>query len=129
MPLLSIDWHVPKIDLVIITNDRPASLARLLRSVQSAVYFSDEVPLHINIEQTADPWTHRQVSDFSWKHGPFVVRHRVLLGGLLPAIVESWYPSSNDSYGLLLEDDVEVSPMFYAWAKMAILKYRYVVFP
>jgi hypothetical protein len=25
----------------------------------------------------------------------------------------------------LLEDDVEVSPMFFGWAKWAILKYRY----
>lgn len=59
-----------------------------------------------------------------WKLGPLVIRQRVLLGGLLPAVVESWFPSSNDSYGLLLEDDVEVSPMFYAWVKMCLLKYR-----
>jgi hypothetical protein len=38
--------------------------------------------------------------------------------------VESWYPRSNDSYGLLLEDDVEVSPLFYAWIKLALLRYR-----
>ncbi|KAF8309004.1 hypothetical protein DL93DRAFT_2231193 [Clavulina sp. PMI_390] len=124
-------WHVPTIDLVIITNDRPASLARLLRSVRSAIYLGDSVSLHINVEQTADPWTQDQVRGFAtvWeaKHGrgKLSVRHRVILGGLLPAIVESWYPSGNDSYGLLLEDDVEVSPMFYAWAKMNVLKYRY----
>lgn len=52
------------------------------------------------------------------------VHHRVVHGGLLPAVVESWYPSSNDSYGLLLEDDVELSPLFYAWAKMNVLHYR-----
>lgn len=42
----------------------------------------------------------------------------------MAAIVESWYPYGNDSYGLLLEDDVELSPLFYAWIKMSILKYR-----
>ena len=46
-------------------------------------------------------------------------------GGLLPAVVESWYPRSDDSHGLLLEDDVELSPLFYAWTKMALLRYRY----
>jgi hypothetical protein len=53
------------------------------------------------------------------------VRHRVVLGGLIPAIVESWYPVSGDEYAVVLEDDVEVSPMFYAWTKMAVLRYRY----
>lgn len=43
----------------------------------------------------------------------------------MPAIVESWFPASNHSYGVFLEDDIEVSPLFYAWAKFAILKYRY----
>lgn len=43
----------------------------------------------------------------------------------MPAIVESWYPSSNDSYGVFLEDDVEVSPFFYSWLKFSILHYRY----
>ena len=60
---------------------------------------------------------------------PAYLHHRVVHAGLLTAIVESWYPQSNDSYGVLLEDDVEVSPLFYAWMKMAILRYRYVSRP
>jgi hypothetical protein len=39
--------------------------------------------------------------------------------------VESWYPRSDDTYGLLLEDDVELSPLFYAWIKLVLLSYRY----
>ena len=119
---------MPSIDLVVITNDRPASLARLLRSLDSAAYFGDNVNVHINIEQTADKWTRAMLEDLEWEQGSVTIRHRVLLGGLLPAIVESWYPSSNHSYALLLEDDVEVSPMFFSWAKMNILRYRYVPF-
>ena len=76
------------------------------------------------MEQTADPPTRRLSDNFTWKHGLKSVRHRILLAGLMPAIVESWYPSNNNTYGLLLEDDIEVSPLFYAWAKMAILRYR-----
>jgi hypothetical protein len=78
----------------------------------------------INLEQTSDTETMRLVQKFRWDHGVTVVHHRVIHGGLLPAVVESWYPHSNDSYGLLLEDDVELSPMFYAWVKMTILRYR-----
>lgn len=65
------------------------------------------------------------VENLSWERGSLFLHHRIIHGGLLPAIVESWYPSSNDSYGILLEDDVELSPLFYAWAKMTLLRYRY----
>ncbi len=80
--------------------------------------------LRINLEQTADVETLRMVDQFPWAHGAKVVHRRVIHGGLLPAIVESWYPSSDDSYGLILEDDVELSPLFYAWIKLSLLRYR-----
>ncbi|GAA6059230.1 hypothetical protein JCM10212_006623 [Sporobolomyces blumeae] len=118
-------WHTPRIDVSVITNDRPVSLHRLLSSLQSADYYGDDVSLALNLEQTTDRLTHRLVDDFRWPHGPLQIRHRILLGGLMPAIVESWYPTSNDTYGVLLEDDVEVSPLFYGWLKFTILKYRY----
>ncbi|GAA6023267.1 hypothetical protein JCM11491_003892 [Sporobolomyces phaffii] len=118
-------WHTPRIDVSVITNDRPVSLHRLLLSLRSAHYFSDDVSLALNLEQTTDRLTHRLVDDFRWNHGPLTLRHRILLGGLMPAIVESWYPTSNDTYGVLLEDDVEVSPLFYGWLKFTILEYRY----
>lgn len=83
--------------------------------------------MRLNLEQSSDAQTMQIVERFHWEHGSTTIHRRVILGGLLPAVVESWYPTSNHSYGLLLEDDVEVSPMFYAWAKMAILRYRCVV--
>ena len=80
--------------------------------------------MRINVEQTADEETLRIVDGYEWLHGAKFMHRRVVQGGLLPAVVESWYPSSNDSYGLMLEDDVELSPLFYAWAKMSLLMYR-----
>ncbi|GEM10895.1 glycosyltransferase 2 [Rhodotorula toruloides] len=118
-------FHTPRIDLSVVTNDRPVSLHRLLSSLQNAYYFGDDISLTVNLEQTADRLTHRLVDDMRWPFGTFSLRHRILLGGLMPAIVESWYPTSNDTYGVLLEDDVEVSPLFYGWLKFAILQYRY----
>ena len=78
------------------------------------------------MDDTADEETLDIIDRFEWLGGAGMVfvHHRVVHGGLLPAVVESWYPSSNDSYGLLLEDDVELSPLFYAWAKMNVLHYR-----
>ncbi|KAJ7623375.1 hypothetical protein FB45DRAFT_925409, partial [Roridomyces roridus] len=119
------NWNVPQIDVSIITHDRPQSLERLMTSLSQAKFFGDSINLRINMEQSSDLETIRVVGAFNWKHGSMFVHRRVVLGGLLPAVVESWYPHSNDSYGLLLEDDVELSPLFYAWIKMGILRYRY----
>jgi hypothetical protein len=112
------------------------------------------VSLRINIEQDCDQETLGIVRNFEWppsrldlgsnaslngtktrtetqgrKQGSknnLYIHHRIVLGGLLPAVVESWYPKDPlHDYGLLLEDDVEVSPLFYAWVKMCVLKYRY----
>ncbi|KAJ8515731.1 hypothetical protein ONZ45_g6893 [Pleurotus djamor] len=119
------NWHSPQVDLSVITKDRPKSLTRLLTSLSRARFFGDTVQLRLNIDQSEVAETQHVVSDYKWLHGPVFVHHRVRQGGLLPAVVESWYPSSNHSYGLLLEDDVEVSPLFYAWVKMSLLRYRY----
>ncbi|KAI0320871.1 hypothetical protein OF83DRAFT_1052265 [Amylostereum chailletii] len=119
------NWHVPQVEISIITDSRPSSLTRLLRSLGEARYFGDCVNLRVNIEQTAGRETIQLVDGFEWEHGPTFVHHRVVHGGLLPAVVEAWYPRSNDSYGILLEDDVELSPLFFAWTKLAILRYRY----
>ncbi|KAI0057461.1 hypothetical protein BV25DRAFT_1920166 [Artomyces pyxidatus] len=120
------NWNKIRLDISVITDNRPASLARLLRSLAEARYFGDDaIRLRVNMEQTADRETLDLVENFQWGRGDVYVHHRIVHGGLLPAVVESWYPSSNHSYGLLLEDDVEVSPLFYAWIKLAILRYRY----
>jgi hypothetical protein len=119
------DWNVPHVDVSIITKNRPRSLARLMSSLASARYFGDALNLRVNLEQSSDAETLRMAEGFEWDHGSVYLHHRVVHGGLLPAVVESWYPHSNHNYGLLLEDDVELSPLFYAWVKMSILRYRY----
>ncbi|KAJ6621304.1 hypothetical protein B0H10DRAFT_2017874 [Mycena sp. CBHHK59/15] len=119
------NWNVLQIDFSIITHDRPLSLERLLSSLSRGIFFGDSISLRLNLEQSSDVETIQMVEAFQWEHGSVFKHRRVIHGGLLPAVVESWYPHSNDSYGLLLEDDVELSPLFYAWIKMTILRYRY----
>ncbi|CAE6410546.1 unnamed protein product [Rhizoctonia solani] len=120
-------WDKPAIELAVITHDRPWSLRRLLESVKKANYFGDTVNVVINLEQTSDQETRQIAEEFAM--GPIgshvSVRHRIVYAGLMTAVVESWYPHGNHSYGVMLEDDVEVSPLFYAWIKFCILRYRY----
>jgi glycosyltransferase involved in cell wall biosynthesis len=117
-------WAMPKISVNVVTHNRTASLARLLRSLAEAHYLGDEVPLTLNIESGADEGTLELVESFEWIHGPKRVRRRVIPGGLVRAVAESWYPSNDHDYGLVLEDDVEVSPLFYAWLKYTLREYR-----
>ncbi|MBW0522494.1 hypothetical protein O181_062209 [Austropuccinia psidii MF-1] len=120
------NWHKPKIDISVITHDRPKSLERLLNSLKFSRYYGDRVDLIINMEQTSDRRTRKIVEAFQWAFGSKIVRQRIIHGGLLPAVVEGWYPSTeHDSYGVLLEDDIEVSRQFYGWLKFALLTYRY----
>ena len=85
--------------------------------------------LRVNTEQTADVLTLHMVDTYEWPHGDVFFHRRIVHGGLMAAVVESWYPHGNDTYGLILEDDVELSPLFYAWAKMTLLRYRWVGCP
>ncbi|KAJ1638524.1 hypothetical protein T492DRAFT_943726 [Pavlovales sp. CCMP2436] len=73
----------------------------------------------------ADIETRRFVSGFKWPHGPKSATVRVKHAGLAVAVVESWQPSSDDEYAVLLEDDIEVAPSFYTWLKYALLMYRH----
>lgn len=55
-----------------------------------------------------------------WKHGPKGIHLRLSKGGLVNVVVESWFPASDNEYGILLEDDIQVSPYFFKWARMSI---------
>ncbi|KAJ1306785.1 hypothetical protein OPQ81_007771 [Rhizoctonia solani] len=120
-------WDEPAIELAVITHDRPWSLRRLLNSVKQAHYFGDAVNMVINLEQTSDEETRQIAEEFTMgtTSGHVSVRHRIVYAGLMTAVVESWYPHGNHSYGVMLEDDVELSPLFYAWIKFCVLRYRY----
>lgn len=123
---------MPKFKNILITNDRSVSLRRLYRSLQSAHYFGDGLDLSIKVEASADDATIKAITDMtsakspdSWKLGRSDVFFRFRQAGLICNIVEAWYPTSNDEYAFFFEDDIEASPFFYAWAKWAILMYRY----
>ncbi|CAG8446369.1 10927_t:CDS:2 [Gigaspora rosea] len=118
-------WNTPKIQIQVITQNRPRSLSRLMQSLNSSIYFDDNVHLMINIDRKADPITIKYCQTFEWPYGPMNIKYRIQQGGLITAVVESYYPTTNDDYAIILEDDIEVSPFFYIWAKYGILKYRY----
>lgn len=127
-------WHVPTFKLLVITKDRPASLQRLRKSLDTAQFFGDEVSLQISVEGSADEETLKLVREWTnpdseaggnWQHGNSNVNFRFQEAGLMSNVLEAWWPSSDHEYALFFEDDIEASPFFYAWAKWATLYYRY----
>mmetsp|Transcript_25905 Transcript_25905/g.33985 ORF Transcript_25905/g.33985 Transcript_25905/m.33985 type:complete len:590 (+) Transcript_25905:115-1884(+) len=125
MPVAFQNWEVPQIVISIITANRPESLERLLVSLTQAYYIGDQVNLILNTESFSDPETLKLVANFEWPHGIKTVKHRIRPGGLIPAVMESWYPKDLDEYGILLEDDIEVSKFFYIWCRYNLMTYRY----
>lgn len=114
-----------RIRINIITQNRSRSLLRLLRSLKTAHYVGDIIDISFNMDSRVDTDTLRVIDDFEWPHGTKHVRRRIIQGGLIRAVSESWYPASDDDFGLLLEDDIEVSPFYYMWLKYALLTYHY----
>ncbi|MQL95643.1 hypothetical protein Taro_028318 [Colocasia esculenta] len=119
------NWNKMRISVNIITQNRATSLKRLLDSLDKAFYVGDEVPISFNMDSKVDEATLKMVGSFNWTRGPKIIRRRIIQGGLIRAVSESWYPSSDDDFGLLLEDDIEVSPYYYIWIKYALLAYHY----
>ncbi|KAL2902826.1 Elongation factor 4, partial [Bienertia sinuspersici] len=119
------NWNKMRISINIITQNRVRSLMRLLKSLSNAYYLGDEIPISFNVDSKVDEATIKLLGTFEWPHGSKSVRRRIIQGGLIRAVSESWYPSSDDEFGLLLEDDIEVSPYYYLWIKYALLNYHY----
>lgn len=119
------NWNRMRISVNIITQSRAPSLTRLLKSLSDAYYTGDEIPVSFNMDSKVDEATIKLVDSFEWLHGPKTLRRRIIQGGLIRAVSESWYPTSDDDFGLLLEDDIEVSPYYYLWIKYALLAYHY----
>ncbi|RZC76954.1 hypothetical protein C5167_001079 [Papaver somniferum] len=119
------NWNKMRISVNIITQNRASSLLRLLNSLKNAYYLGDDIPISFNMDSKVDAETIRLVNSFEWPHGTKTFRRRIIQGGLIRAVSESWYPASDDDFGLLLEDDIEVSPYYYLWIKYVLLAYHY----
>eukprot|EP00042_Codosiga_hollandica_P034323 m.239612 g.239612 ORF g.239612 m.239612 type:complete len:539 (-) comp54379_c0_seq2:280-1896(-) len=119
-------WESVKININVITQRRAASLRRLLTSLAESYYLGDSVPLHFAVDY-AD--RNRDVlaacSRFTWLHGPVRIAHRITTAGLLIALPESWYPTDDNQYTAIFEDDTSVSPLWYAYTKYHLLNLRY----
>lgn len=109
------------IKILVVSNNRFDSLKRLLLSLKRVRNPNKRVlNICIILEARSGAEILDYVYNFEWKHGSKNVRKRISQGGLIVTISEAWYPASDNEYGLILEDDIEVSPYFLQWIEYSI---------
>ncbi|XP_048447882.1 uncharacterized protein LOC108867343 [Pyrus x bretschneideri] len=125
----------------VLTFNRLDSVARCLRSLAAANHLTDEVHLHVyvdhfapgdapsssNIDQKLQE-SHRIlefVDEFEWKFGSKLVHYRTANVGLQAQWLEAWWPNSDNEFTFVVEDDLEVSPLYYKFLRSLIVNYYY----
>ena len=105
----------------VLTMNRALSLKRLLRSLEEARYGRDVVDLYIHIDKSVDNKDCISIAKaFHFSHGRKTVEIASDNQGLRNAWFGAWSPQSfGRERAIVLEDDTEVSPLWYKWLKGA----------
>uniref|UniRef100_A0ACD5W0S1 Uncharacterized protein n=1 Tax=Avena sativa TaxID=4498 RepID=A0ACD5W0S1_AVESA len=119
----------------LLAYDRPAPLLRCLRSLAAADYEGDRVALHVLLDHrplnSSAPLlgvSHEilhAVDTFRWPHGEKRLHYRAVNAGLQAQWIEAWWPGSDDEFAFVVEDDLEVSPLYYRFLKQVVTRYYY----
>jgi hypothetical protein len=108
--------------IIVMTHNRNASLLKLLHSLQDLELDGDraviEVWIDVDSEGRANNDTVRAAQSFRWKKGPTRVHVQTSHAGIMGQWIDTWRPRhESKELGLILEDDLSVSPMAYRWLK------------
>jgi hypothetical protein len=111
--------------IVVNAYNRPAALARLLNSLQQAVYPAGaRVPLIISIDRGGDAEVQRLAENFAWPHGPKDVIAQAEHLGLVEHFFACGELTRRYAAIIYLEDDLTVSQVFYAYAAQVLSFYQ-----
>jgi FkbM family methyltransferase len=116
-------------DIICLTMNRVKSLQRLLDSIEASSYDNETVRLIIKIDldqsNATDKATKELAESFNFSHGPKQVSVATVHQGLRAAWLNAWKPNgSNSGCAIILEDDVEVSPIWYKYVRGAWAVYQ-----
>lgn len=117
--------------IIVLTFNRPDSLAKCLSHIASLDTVGDEVVVDIWIDRSKDGKVDERTLRVSerfqktWTNGRVCVhvqeRHAYIIGQW----VDTWRPGENcHEMALILEDDVDISPLAYRWLKMVDSRFR-----
>ncbi|XP_024012625.1 uncharacterized protein LOC18017290 isoform X2 [Eutrema salsugineum] len=127
----------------VLTFNRLHSLSRCLRSLAAAEYGvagdTGRIHLHVYIDHfslaredksvEANLKSAREILEFvdgfEWRFGEKSVHYRTDNAGLQRQWLEAWWPSSDHEFAFVVEDDLEVSPLYYGFLERVIRDYYY----
>jgi len=112
-----------KIAIIAVGYNRLRSMKRLLSSIASASYGSNDIPLIISIDASGDEQLYQFVKDFQWSHGEKIVNIETKRLGLVSHIFQCCSLTKYFEAVIILEDDLFVSPYFYDYTKAAVNTY------
>ena len=111
--------------IVVNAYNRPAALARLLNSLQQAVYPAGaHVPLIISIDHGGAAEVQQLAENFVWPHGPQDIIAQSEHLGLVEHFFACGDLTQRHKAIVYLEDDLTVSPVFYAYAAQVFSFYQ-----
>jgi hypothetical protein len=136
-------FHSVSVDIIVqAPQGETGGLLRLLKSLKEADYYGLSVPkLTIELPPVVEPFVSWFVSAYHWPprtsplqpvlNNQLNVRHRIP-GQTLSAeeaslrFLESFYPANAEySHVLVLNSNIELSPLFYHWLMYYILQYKH----
>lgn len=121
--MLDIKEEKDKIAIVVVGYNRLRSLTRLLDSLNSAEYTSNDVPLIISIDASENEDLYRYVEEYEWHHGVKYVNIEKNRLGLKNHILQCGDLTKFFKAIALFEDDIYVSPCFYNYLIQVVDKY------
>ncbi|CAH8303582.1 unnamed protein product [Eruca vesicaria subsp. sativa] len=127
----------------VLTYNRLHSLSRCLKSLSAAEYgvagdtgrihlhvyvdhfslYRNDTPVEDNLRGTKEILDF--VDKFEWRYGEKLVHYRTSNAGLQGQWLEAWWPSSDHEFAFVVEDDLEVSPLYYGFLERVIRYYYY----
>ena len=115
--------------MVITTSQaNTGTLYRLIESILSAEYIQPNLPrLFITFNPNTTTPTILSLLQ-KWPSDKLILRHQIApLHTSFPGALQSWYPSHENNYVLVLQDNVELSPWYMYWLHFSLMKYVYSV--
>lgn len=136
------NWNRASVDILVHAHTGASgSLIRLLKSLRAADYTASAVPhLTIELPEEIDPPTSQFLQNFHWPPrrafnpaiaNQLTIRHRISRRGDTEEessvrFLEGFWPSNTAfSHVLVLSPQVELSPNYFHYLKLALLEYRY----
>lgn len=108
--------------IIVLTFNRPESLAKLLRSIEDVELDGDRASLEIWVDRDYKGRIHKPTLDFlktySWRGGPTRIHVQSAHAGIYGQWIDTWRPTADGrEVALILEDDISVSKYIYRWLK------------